>query len=279
MKHRIVIMLVCAALIAQCLAGCVSAPKQPEPTPETASSTPTPTPEPTPELTPSPTSTPTPTETPEPKPQILPEKQEQYAEYIARNADFTGWLEVPNTKINDPVVYASDYVYYVENNFDQKPSVTGAVFLDYNNLPDMRNRHTILYAHHMKNGTMFGSLKKYKNIEFLRENPVFTYDTLYGTKTYQVFSVLIVPGLYNYRQLTFNNTGDFLSFTDHMRALSLFSTNLPLKDDDDIITLSTCWYDFKDARFAIQAVLLPEGSEGIDCSYEVNENRITPWDE
>lgn len=284
LKRNAVLRTLCwVVLLCLCLSACAQVPVPPSETPP--AQTPTPNPSPSPILTPSPSPspspepTPTPAPTPSPEPQILPEKLAQYADYITRNSDFTGWLNVPGTKIDYPVVYASDYIYYVENDFDKKSSVYGAVFLDYDNLPDQRNRNTLIYAHNMKNGTMFGSLRKFNSLEFLREHPVFTYDTLYGTQTYQVFAVLILPGLYNYRQFVFEKPGDFLAFTDHMREISLFSTDLELTDDDEILTLSTCWYDFKDARFAVQAVRLPEGSTGIPAQYEKNENRKTPWEE
>jgi len=202
----------------------------------------------------------------------------QYADWIERNDDFTAWLTIPGTVIDYPVVYGADYIYYCDYNFDKSPSKYGAVFIDYRNTPDNPSwMHTILFAHHMRDGSMFGSLKKLKDLDFLREHPVFTYDTLYGTRRYQIFAVLIVPMLYNYYQVDFDTPADFLGFVDHMREISLFSSDLILTGRDEIITLSTCWYDFKDARFAVQAVRLPDGVDRLPATYEVNADRKTYW--
>lgn len=269
--------LVIAALLS---AVCGCAPEAPAPvfapeaieTPAPAPSA-VPTPAPTPEPTPEPTSEPEPT-----PPHILPEKLEQFADWITRNGDFTGWLTVPDTRMDYPVVYGADYVFYVENDFDKKPSQKGAVFTDYRNPPDDPGRHIILFAHHMKDGSMFGSLEKFNDLEFVREHPVFTYDTLYGTRRYQVFAVLIVPMDYNYYEVEFDGPDDFLAFTDHMRALSLYTTDLEISGTDEMITLSTCWYDFKNARFAVQAILLPDGVEEVPAVYEQNTNIQKPWE-
>jgi len=265
------------------LAGCT--PEPPPPTPEPATPAPVETPAPTPAPTPLPTPTPTPEPTPDPVPRILPEKLVQYADWIGRNRDFCGWLTVPNTVIDYPVVYGvvaenargELYYFYEKNDFDKQSSIIGAIFTYYLNPPDdPMQQHIILFGHHMKNGSMFGSLKKFNDLDFVRENPVFIYDTLYGTRYYQIFAVLIEHMNYNYYEVDFDEPGSFLAFTDHMRELSLYTSDLEITDDDQMITLSTCWYDFKDARFAIQAVRLPDGVEQIPAVYEKNENRLRP---
>ena len=249
------------------LSGCAQEPPEPSivPTlPPTPTPTPTPTPEPTPEPTPDPA-------------RIHAEKLAQYADWIQQNDDFCGWLAIPNTVIDYPVVYGPDYEYYVKHDFDQKTSQKGAVFTDYRNLPDDPGQNIILFAHHMKDGSMFGSLKKFNDLSFVQENPVFTYDTLHGMRYYQIFAVLIVPVDYNYIQIDFDTPDEFLSFADRMRSVSLYTTDLALSGDDEIISLSTCWYDFKDARFVVQAVRLPDGVEEIPAVYETNADRKRDW--
>ena len=268
------LMLYLALVLALCIVtGC--APAAPEPTPTLS-----PTPAPTPTPTPKPTPTPTPEPTPEPPPHILPEKLLQYADWIERNDDFCGWLTIPDTVMDYPVVYGSDYDFYVEHDYDKTISGRGAVFVDYRNTPDNPLwRHTILFAHHMRDGSMFGSLEVFRELSYVQEHPVFTYDTLYGTRQYQIFAVLIVPMDYNYVQVEFDTPEEFLAFTDHMRSISLFSTDLPISGSDEIITLSTCWYDFKDARFAVQAVRLPKDIERTPAAYEINADRQKPWEQ
>ena len=207
----------------------------------------------------------------------LPEKVKKYADWIAKNDDFCGWLNIPGTVMDYPVVYGPDYFFYVDNDFYKKPSKKGAVFTDYRNPPADPGQNLILYAHNMKDGSMFGNLKKFNDLSFLRKNPVFTYDTMYGKQRYQVFAVLIVPMDYLHTQVRFKTPEDFKTFTEHMRSISLFTTDLEIYENDEMITLSTCWYDFEDARFVVQAVRLPEGMEKIQAEYDVNKNREKYW--
>ena len=275
--RRLVLCLLLAFLILGLLSACQS-PPEPEEVTQPPSPPPAPTPVPTPSPMPTPATTPRPTPSPRPVPTILPEKLLQYADWIERNDAFCGWLTIPDTVMDYPVVYGSDYTFYIDYDFDKNKSAKGAVFVDYRNTPDNPLwKNTILYAHHMRNGSMFGSLEVFTQLEHLRDHPVFTYDTLYGVRRYQIFAVLIVPMNYNYVQVDFETGLAFLAFIRHMREISLYSTDLKITAEDEIITLSTCWYDFKDARFVVQGVRLPDEVDGIPAAYEKNTSRVIDW--
>ena len=80
------------------------------------------------------------------------------------NSDVKGWIKVNGTKINYPFVQTSDNSFYLNHSFDKSKNKNGWVFLDYrNNLNNPNQKNCILYAHNMKNQTMFGTLKNTMN--------------------------------------------------------------------------------------------------------------------
>ena len=75
------------------------------------------------------------------------------------NPDTVAWIKVNGTKIEYPVVKASDNEFYLNHNFQKKYNVGGWVFADYKNKFDGSDKNIIVYGHNMKDGSMFGTLK------------------------------------------------------------------------------------------------------------------------
>jgi len=74
----------------------------------------------------------------------------------AMNPDIVGWLQVPGTIINYPVYQSYDNEYYLEHAPDRSDSIGGSVFLDFESIaPGMVDAQTIIYGHHMRNGSQF----------------------------------------------------------------------------------------------------------------------------
>lgn len=83
------------------------------------------------------------------------------------NPDVTGWIYFDNIEqIDYPVLYSGDDETYLHTDLYGNASKSGCIFMEGNNVPDFNDCHTILYGHNMKNGSMFGSLKQYKNDGF-----------------------------------------------------------------------------------------------------------------
>jgi sortase B len=127
------------------------------------------------------------------------------------------------------------------------------------NQPDFSDYHTIIYGHNMKNGTMFGSLKKYRNEDNFWENnqyfTIYTEDTVYR---YQIFSYYNVSDTSNIYTVGFGPGEEFQQFIDGMVASSYENTGISPQSDNHIVTLSTCTSAGDDKRFVIHAVCIEE---------------------
>ena len=159
-----------------------------------------------------------------------------------QNSDTVAYLKVNNTKIDYVVVKAKDNKYYLTHNFKKKGNAAGWVFADYHNKFDGKDRNIVIYGHNMKNGSMFGTLKKtmtkkwYKNID----NQIVTLSTPEGTLKYQVFSVYSIPVEEYYINTIFKNDDDFYKFIKKLKSRSVYNFNVSLEKTDKILTLSTC---------------------------------------
>lgn len=118
------------------------------------------------------------------------------------NPDTIGWISIPGTEIDYPVMYTpEDPDFYLNHGFDQEPSAGGMIYLDAGDdcggrkarepaeAEAAKRSNFILYGHHMKNGTMFAGLEQYLDLEFLKEHRTIFFDTLAGTGEYAVFAV------------------------------------------------------------------------------------------
>ncbi len=116
----------------------------------------------------------------------------QYDELKKINEDFAGWLYYEPLDISYPIVRGNDNDYYTHYTFEGEKNSSGAIFMDFLNKTDCSDYNTIVYGHNMRNGTMFGSLKKMLNDSSIQEeNPnfyVFTEDKAY---MYEIFAVYL----------------------------------------------------------------------------------------
>ena len=123
------------------------------------------------------------------------------------NPDTIGWLSIPGTEIDYPVMYTpEDPDFYLDHGFDQEPSAGGMIYLDAGDDGGGRKAQEpaeaeaakrinfILYGHHMKNGTMFAGLEQYLDPESFKEYRTIFFDTLAGTGEYEVFAVFLYDG-------------------------------------------------------------------------------------
>lgn len=188
---------------------------------------------------------------------------------LAENSDFKGWITVPNTKIDNPIYQTDNNDYYLTHNQKKQTSAYGALFFDCENIitEEETDKNLVIYGHHMKNGSMFANLTKYRNLDFYKQNPTLEFSTLYKSSTYKVFSVFVLNAskeddngyIYNISRKNFLDDDDFNSWADEAYQRSLINTGVDIVNGDNIITLVTCVYDFDDARLVVMARETREG--------------------
>ncbi|WP_298483329.1 class B sortase [uncultured Ruminococcus sp.] len=101
----------------------------------------------------------------------LRRRQTMLEEGIASYPDMKGWLVIPETSIDYPVMYSEDEDYYIDHSYDQKDDVYGTPFLYSGNAPDFSDFVSIVYGHDMNNGTMFGSLRSFQKTSQFQDVP------------------------------------------------------------------------------------------------------------
>lgn len=170
------------------------------------------------------------------------------------NNDYVGWIKIEDTNIDYPILQSIDNEFYLKKNILKEYSPSGSIFLDYRNYM-FSDKNTVIYGHYMKNNTLFGELKKFKDKSFfMKNNRIFIF-TENEKLEYEVFSAYITDTSFNYLQTEFYET-EFLDFIDKIKAKSIHKTDINITSEDKILTLSTCSYDFKDARMVIHAKLV-----------------------
>lgn len=188
-----------------------------------------------------------------PKPRII---QDRFVGLLAQNEDAVGWIQISNTKVDYPVAKSVNNDYYLHRDLNRKKSYAGTLFMDYRNKGDPLDRHSIIYGHNMKDGTMFGTLRLFKKKAFFDANRFFTYSTLYEDIQWEIFSAYIAPAKLDLIQTNFVNDDEFMRFITAEQSKSTFPTDVVLKPTDRILTLITCTYEIPDARYVIRARMI-----------------------
>ena len=170
------------------------------------------------------------------------------------NPDIVAWIYIEGTEINYPVVQGEDNSYYLYHLFTGEWNGAGCVFLDFQNDAGFADRHSILYGHHMKNGTMFSTLDKYKQQDFVDEHPIGLLMTPDRNYKIEFFSGYVTAPQDDAWDVGFTESEFEVWLRDTMDR-SCFTSEIIPDITDHILTLSTCSYEFNDARFVLVGVL------------------------
>ena len=180
----------------------------------------------------------------------------QYDELKRINEDFAGWLYYEPLDISYPIVRGNDNDYYTHYTFEGEKNSSGAIFMDFLNKTDYSDYNTIIYGHNMRNGTMFGSLKKMLNDSSIQEeNPnfyVFTEDKAY---MYEIFAVYLTQADSRTYDLI-RNEDEQQAFLDYVDETANWRSDKVVSASDKVMTLSTCHGLHSNNRTIILGVLV-----------------------
>ena len=190
-----------------------------------------------------------------------------------KNSDIVGWLKVPGTKIDYPVMQTKGKKpqYYLHRDFDRNYSAAGSLFMDVGSDISLPTSNWLIYGHHMRSGMMFHDLLKYREPKFFRKHPEFYLEVLAdagaggrsaacgtGKETYQIiaacFSRVYPKGsdtFCYYRYAGITTKEEFDGYVRGVKALSAYDTRETAVYGDQLVTLSTCAYHTEEGRFFI----------------------------
>ena len=174
----------------------------------------------------------------------------------AVNPDVIGWIYSPDTTINYPVVQGSDNAYYLKHLADGKENRNGCPFLDVQNRSDFTDGNSIIYGHHMQNGTMFAGISWYEDQSYYDEHPVMYLMTPAAYYRIEIFSGYITTMDSSAYMQTFGSIREHTDWLREVSGKSDFRVNLEISAYDRVITLSTCAYRFENARYVLHGKLI-----------------------
>lgn len=198
------------------------------------------------------------------------EKTVTFASLKEQNKDFKAWLVVPGANISLPVVQTTNNDKYLNTGFNGKWLSGGTAFLDCNNKSAFSDMNTIIYGHNMRDGSMFGSIKNYKNLDTFKKNPlvyIYTENQNYVYKIYSVFLSSAVKSddngyVFAYNFINLSSSENFASFMEELKMRSYYDTGVDYQEGDKLITLSTCDRTvMKNGRLVLVARLVRENEE------------------
>jgi len=163
------------------------------------------------------------------------------SEFIKAHTEAVGWIKFEDDLISYPIMQADDNSKYAIKDADGNDSETGAIFLDYRSSADFTDSNTIIYGHNMRDRSMFGALKNYKeNLGFLDGHKYFQIITPEGSVRYMLFAFMDVPKNSYIYDVCGDNTSRMREFLDTIEYKTYIDTGIEPTVDDKIITLSTC---------------------------------------
>ncbi len=170
---------------------------------------------------------------------------------LKENSDVAAWIYCANTNINYPVMQGSDNAYYLSHLLDGSYNAGGSIFMEYSNQADFSDRNTILYGHHMKNGSMFADLMNFKKSGYYG-----AHDHMYIMTPTCTYRLDLLAGAVVDPDDAIYSTYPTQAAIDSIMSRSTFQSAVSLPGEEGrLVTLSTCSYEYDDARYVVLGVL------------------------
>ena len=171
------------------------------------------------------------------------------------NSDVVGWIRIPDTKINYPLMQGEDNDFYLNHTWEKEPNSVGSIFLEYQNSPTFSDYNTIAYGHNMNSGAMFAELEYFALSKFQKSHPYVYVVTDAGVYRYEIFAFFQAE----VESLTYGmnpqRSDTKQKFLDLALEKSWIDTGVQPQITDRILTLSTCSGSNYDYRYVLQARL------------------------
>ena len=189
---------------------------------------------------------------------ITDEQEFDWESLKSMNSDFVGWIRMDDSTVDYPFVQGADNDYYLRHLFTGQYNNSGCVFMDVNNNSDFSDKNTVLYAHNMKNGTMFAAIEKFKDASYYDSHKVIHIYT--ESTTYDLYPVagILTDGQDDYVRTSFSDDEDFMSYVNYFVSNTTFTSEQTIESTDRMVMLSTCNYDTEDGRYVLICKLVEE---------------------
>ena len=180
------------------------------------------------------------------------ERKIDFKKLKSQNQDIAGWIYIRGTTIDYPIVQGKDNEEYLHQDFNKKKSSSGTIFLDNNCKKDFTSDNNIIYGHHMKNGTMFAQLLKFREKSFLKKHNeimIFTPDRTIHLKVISAYA----QKAQNKIPVTFANDKQKKAYIKKIESMSEQTIKTFRINDSHIYTFVTCSYEGEDNSTYVHA--------------------------
>lgn len=190
-----------------------------------------------------------------------PKKLAQYKEMSKKYPQLYGWIKIPGTQIDFPVMKPKgEKEFYLYHDFAGVESAEGSLFVDVGSNIYPQDDNTVIYGHNMKNGHMFGTLQLYEDEVYFQTHRKIYFDTIYEEGTYEAVAVLKTrllneneEGFRYYRFFQYDNEKEFQKCQKFVEQNKMFDTGNILRYGDKMLMLSTCEYSQENGRLVVVA--------------------------
>lgn len=167
------------------------------------------------------------------------------------NPDVVGWIRYKCANIDYPIVQGRDNSKYLYTRFDGAYSDFGTLFVDAATKDQFMQFNTIIYGHHMQDGSMFGSLKKLRDPKVCRKHPKMELATPMGNYGLEIWAFLNQPSDCSVFSNNVSSEDDRDAYIDWIREKALYTTDVKITAEDRLLILSTCAYEYNGARYIV----------------------------
>lgn len=171
------------------------------------------------------------------------------------NPDVIGWIMIPDTEINYPLMQGQDNEYYLNHTWKGQKNSVGSIFLEHQNSADLMDYNTIIYGHNMNDDSMFADIRNYAVKDYWKTNPYIYIVTDAGVYRYDVIAAYKADLKGLTFGLAFEGEDSRNNFLRYIRRESDFDTGILPDVNDRILTLSTCYGNTNEGRWVVQARL------------------------
>ena len=178
------------------------------------------------------------------------------------NPEIIGWIYCEDTVINFPVAQARDNDYYLSHSYDRSSNGCGTVFADAMNRRDFADSNTILYGHHLSNGSMFSTLENWMEQEYFDEHSVMwilTPEQDYRVELFSTYYISATGDAYTIIQEPTRQLDEYLA---KAKERSVVNADVELDGQAKYVMLSTCAYVFELSRAVLHGKMVPVASAG-----------------
>jgi len=180
----------------------------------------------------------------------------------AVNNDVKGWIYCEDTIINYPVLYGETNDKYLRHTYDGEYNIAGSIFIETNNKPDLSDSNTIIYGHHMNDGSMFYGLDHWHLQEYYNTHPIMWLLTPKQDYIIVLFSGYTANAYSDTYTIFYDLDEKFDEYIKEALTKSDFKADVVLPSDGKYVLLSTCAYVFDGARYVLHGLLVPVDSAG-----------------